>query len=75
MEYIIGVIVSLVVQFIKKKWPSDTTTTMLVVLTVSFIGAASYVLLMDTPFWPTILQVITVAGAFYAFIIKRFETQ
>lgn len=73
MEYFIGVVVSLIIQFIKNKLGTGTTATMFAVVMFSFIGAASYVLLSNTSFWPTILQVITVSGAFYAFIIQRFE--
>lgn len=73
MEIAIGALVSLIVQFLKKKLGTDTMGTMFAVLMISFIGAAAYVLLVDTPIWQTLLQVIITAGAFYTFIIKRFE--
>ncbi len=73
MEYIIGVLVSLLVQFLKPRMGTDTVGTMLIVLMISFIGAGSYVLLSNTPFWATFVQVVTVSGAFYAFIIRQFQ--
>lgn len=72
MEIVIGALASLVVQFLKTKLGTDTFGTMLAVLMISFVGAAGYVLLVDTAIWPTLLQVIITAGAFYAYIIKRF---
>jgi hypothetical protein len=72
MEIVIGALASLVVQFLKTKLGTDTFGTMLAVLMISFVGAATYVLLVDTAIWPTLLQVIITAGAFYAYIIKRF---
>ena len=74
MEYILGVAVSLLVQWLKVKMNTDTWTTMLAVLMFSFVGAAGYVLLSHTDFWPVIVQILTVAGAFYAYILQRFET-
>lgn len=73
MEIIIGALVSLIVQFIKNKFGTSEYQTLAAVLLVSFVGAATYVLLADTSFWPVIMQVVVVAGAFYAYIIQRFE--
>lgn len=73
MEIALGAIVSLIVQFLKKRLGTDTVGTMFAVLMISFMGAAGYVLLADTDIWPTLMQIIITAGAFYAFIIKRFE--
>jgi hypothetical protein len=74
MEYIIGVIVGLFVQYLKRKLGTDVAGTYLVVLLLSFVAAGTYVLIKDTTLWPAILQIMTVAGAFYAYIIRRFET-
>lgn len=73
MEIIIGAVVSLIVQFIKRYAGTSEYQTLGMVLLVSFVGAAGYVLLSGTPFWPVIMQVVVVAGAFYAYIIQRFQ--
>lgn len=73
MEYIIGVIVGIFVQMLKKRLGTDVVGTYLVVLLLSFVAAGTYVLIKDTALWPVLLQVATVAGAFYAYVIRRFE--
>lgn len=75
MEIFLGAAVSLIVQFLKKKFGSKTTETMLFVLIMSICAASFYVLLVDTSIWPTIVQIFVAAGAFYAFVIKRFDEQ
>lgn len=52
---------------------TDTLGTMITVVGMSFVGAAFYVGFSGTSVWPTIVQVLTVSGAFYAFVIQRFE--
>ena len=73
MEIAIGVIVSLIVQFLKKMNGTDTMGTMLAVLVISFVGASLFVLVEGTDIWPVMMQIIITAGAFYTYIIKRFE--
>jgi len=73
MEYILGIIVSLVVQWVKKTLGTDRMKTMFAVLVFSFVAAAVYVLVEGTSIWPMLLRVMTVAGAFYTFIIRNFE--
>lgn len=73
MEYILGIAVSLVVQLIKNKFSTNTFATLLSVLVLSIGSAAVYVAIAPTDLWPTIVQTLTVAGAFYAFVIQRFE--
>ena len=73
MEIILGAFVSLIVQFLKKKMGTDSIGTLFTVVMLSFVVASSYVLLVETTFWPTILQVFITAGAVYAYIIQRFE--
>jgi hypothetical protein len=73
MEYFIGIFVSLLVQWIKVSGKTGTTLTYLIVLGLSFIAAALYVFIKDTPIWPLFVEVVTISGAFYAFVITRVE--
>lgn len=73
MEIIIGVVVSLLVQVIKKYLGTNTIATLATVLVLSVIGAVGYSLLQSAGLWTSILPVLTVAGSFYTFIIARFE--
>lgn len=73
MEYIIGVIVSLVVQAVKKYAGDSDWLKMAIVLILSIFASAIYYFVKDTAFWQTLLQILTTAGATYTFIIRRFE--
>ncbi|MBS4082934.1 MAG: hypothetical protein KGZ73_05235 [Rhizobiales bacterium] len=73
MEYILGIAVSLVAQGYKKYLGTDTFGTYLAIFALSILAAALFVTLKDTEIWPSIVQVMTVAGAFHNFILRRFE--
>jgi hypothetical protein len=73
MEYIIGVLVSLFAQWTKRTFGTAVLGTYISVFLISLVGAAIYVYLKDTDLWPVLVQIVTVAGAFYAFVIRRFE--
>lgn len=73
MEYIIGVIVSLVVQGVKKIAGDNDWLKLAIVLVLSIFASALYYFLKETTFWQTLLQILTTAGATYTFIIRRFE--
>ena len=75
MDIAIGVAVSILVQFLKNYLGTETMGTLLVVLIVSLFGAVFYVYVSPTDFWPTFVQIVTVAGGFYAYILQRFETK
>jgi hypothetical protein len=74
MEFILGPVVSLIVQALKRRLGSDAFTMSLSVISLSFAAAAVYVLIADTAIWPLFVKTVTTAGAFYTFIIRRFET-
>jgi hypothetical protein len=40
---------------------------------LSLTLAGLYVLLSATAFWPVIVAILTTAGAFHNFVIRRFE--
>lgn len=72
MTIIIGAIVSLLVQWLKQ-WSKNEWTTLLAVLVLSLAGAAIYTLLVNTGYWELFSGILVTAGAFYAFILQRFE--
>jgi hypothetical protein len=71
MEIIIGAIVSLIVQFVKGKNSQYVTLAILAVL--SLAAAGLYTVLVDTGYWDAVYGILVTAGAFYAFVIQRFE--
>jgi hypothetical protein len=75
MEFIIGAGVSLAVQWLKKALGTNVLGTYIVVFALSLFAASVYVYIQDTALWPILVQVLTVAGAFYAFVLSRFEDQ
>jgi len=42
---------------------------------ISVAAAGIYVALVDANFWQSALQILTIAGAIYTFIIARFESK
>jgi len=68
----VGVVTSLLAQWLKGKYTNGTWQSIGIVAAVSFIFAAFYVFLKDTSIWETFLAILIAAGAFYSFIIKRF---
>jgi hypothetical protein len=74
MEIIIGAAVSLIVQLLKQKFTSQWQT--LAFLLVLSIGAAGlYTVFVAVDYWATTANILIIAGAFYAYIIQRFETK
>jgi hypothetical protein len=70
---VIGAIVSIIVQLIKKNLSTTKEGTLLAVLTISIISGTAYYLIKDTSLWQPIISILGFAGAVYAYIIKRFE--
>lgn len=73
MSYAIGAVVSIIVQILKKRFNTQEFETLALVFGGCIIAATLYVFLQGTEYWDTVIQVITTAGAFYAFVIKRLE--
>jgi hypothetical protein len=72
MTIIIGAAVSLLLQWIKQRSASQLET-LLILLGISLGAAGLYCALVAVGYWETVANVLLVAGAFYAFIIQRFE--
>ena len=52
---------------------NTTATTLATLVVLSLSAAAIYTALVATGYWETVYQVLLTAGAFYAFVIRRFE--
>lgn len=73
LPLIVGVIVSLLVQLLKNKYGTKSPATLAIVLAASIIAAWGYTYLQSVGLWEVFLPILTTAGAFYTFIIARFE--
>lgn len=73
MIYFIGVIVSLLVQWLKTKYETSSWKTMAILIAVAVVASAGYTYVSYLGMWEVVAKVLTTAGAFYAFIIQRFE--
>jgi len=69
---IVGAIVSLITQAIKKYAGTSEYMTIAAVVVLSLLAGAVYFFLGNTAFWPHFIQVLTFAGAVYAYFIQRF---
>jgi len=74
MEILIGAAVSLIVQWFKQKLTSEWQT-LAALLALALAAAAAYTLLVSVGYWETVANVLIIAGAFYAYIIQRFEAK
>jgi len=75
MELIFGgVIVSLLVQWLKGKFGTTEYATLLISVLLSIVGALVFFGLNKVGSWQTAVQIFTIASAFYAVIVKRFIT-
>ena len=72
MEIFIGAAVSVFVQWVKQKSTSQLET-LLILLAVSLGAAGIYAALVAVGYWTTVASILVYAGAFYAFVVQRFE--
>jgi ABC-type Mn2+/Zn2+ transport system permease subunit len=72
MEYIIGVFVSLGVEWLKKNTRVSGGAVLFILALVSVAAAAVYTWLSSSGYWEAISAILITAGAFHNFIIKRF---
>jgi hypothetical protein len=68
----IGALVSLVVQALKSKFGGGWKTLAILAI-VSLVAASLYTALVAVGYWQVVASVLVTAGAFYAFVIQRFE--
>lgn len=72
MEIIIGASVSILVQLIKK-YLDSTTEKLIAVVMISLVAGTIYYLLAPSQYWYSFIEILGFAGAFYTYIIRRFE--
>jgi uncharacterized ion transporter superfamily protein YfcC len=72
MEIFVGAVVSLIVQLIKKLAGTREWVTLGLVLLFSLVGALFLNFIQSIGYLESFYKVLVTAGAFYAFIIKRF---
>jgi len=70
---IVGAVVSLLVQGVKKLVGTNKYYTLAAVIGLSLVAGAIYYFAKDTAFWAQALQVLVYAGAVYTFLVKRFK--
>lgn len=73
MEVIIGALVSLIVEVLKKQFGTSEYKTLGVLLVISLVAAAAYTYLVTAGYWQTVASVLVLAGAFYTFVLARFK--
>jgi hypothetical protein len=75
MEYVLAILVSLVTEGIKKFTKADSFEVHLILFTVAVAGSAAYVYLVDSAFWPLIVQTLVVAAGFHNLVLRKFSAQ
>lgn len=73
MEMILGVGVSLLVQFMKRKYGTEGGKVVVACVALSVVSAIAYAGLVELGYLETVKEVLTTAGAFYAFVIRQVE--
>lgn len=73
MELLFGAIVSLLVELLKKRFDTEKWMTLSLVVVLALLAGLYRFVAQDFGFWEQTIQVLSYAGAFYAFIIKNLE--
>ena len=68
---ILGVVVSIIAEIIKRYFSTNKLATLVVVLAMSIIAAVVYYFISQSAIFPTIIQILIIAGAFYAYLIRN----
>jgi len=74
MEYLLGVVVSIIVEVAKKYLNANVQGTYFILLVVSVVGATGYYFLAHSTYWSTIAEILTVAAAFHNLVIRRINS-
>jgi hypothetical protein len=70
---VVGAVVSVIVQFLKNRYGTNTQGTLTAVIVISIVAGLAYYIISQTAFLPAVIQILAFAGAVYTFILKRFE--
>lgn len=73
MEILFPAAVALAVQVIKNYFGTSEYKTLAVVFVLSLVAAIIYTTLVAAGYWTAVLNIMTVAGAIYTYILARFE--
>ena len=68
---IVGVAISLLIQFVKNKLGTDTMATKAMTVLIALLAGTAYYFLSATSYWASVLGVLTAASTFYAFFLKK----
>jgi len=68
---IVGAALSLVINFIKGKWGTDTGITKLITIGLSVLLGVGYYFLEGTAIWKSILGILGASSAFWAIFLKK----
>lgn len=75
MEYAIGIVVSLIVEALKRYAGTDSLMTHLMLAAIALVGSSLYVWLSaDTMLWQSFVQVVLVASTFHNLILRKMES-
>jgi hypothetical protein len=72
MEYIVGVLVALIVEGVKRFVKDDPFTTHVVLFSVAIIGSSLFVWASAQEFWPIVLKILITAAGFHNLVIRKF---
>lgn len=67
---VVGAFLSIVIEIIKNKWGTSSNVTKLLTLGLALVVAGAYVWVRSTPYFETVLLVLTCASTVYAFFLK-----
>jgi hypothetical protein len=70
---LIGALVAALVQFLKIKFGTTSTITLVIVSVISILAGTIYFFLRETQLLASIISILGFAGAVYTYIFKRFE--
>ena len=69
-----GVVISLLVQYLKQALDTTKQGTLAIMAIIAIVGAIIFSVLDIYGLTDSLLQMVTTAGAFYAFIIKNVDS-
>lgn len=73
MEYLFGVLVSVLVRILSNYFDTDGIVTAVILIALSVVGAGAYVYLLSAGYWEAIASVLITAGAFHNFVIRTLD--
>ena len=71
MEYLLGVVVAIIVEGVKKYGNTEGFGTMIALLVVSLLGGWAYMHFLGTAFWETAAQGLLYGAGLHNLLLKR----